>query len=180
MIQNTDPLTKKRDDDLDGRRRHAVPRRKGDQLGGGFRVPTFIRWPGVIKPGTIFNDICAQGIAAKGIPHRSDDGDVFAIRYNRWKIVFVEQNHEGIDIWARGFDSCGCQRCSTFLPTHLSGDKSFLYNRWLAQHAPINYGGVALVLRWLQSFKEFPPRQKPASFNLDEVMRKISEPPGSN
>ena len=27
---------------------------------GGFRVPCLIRWPGVIKPGTIVNDICAH------------------------------------------------------------------------------------------------------------------------
>jgi arylsulfatase len=38
----------------------------------------------------------------------------------------------------------------------------------------------AVVGQWLASFKEFPIRQKPASFNLDEVMRKMSEPPGSN
>jgi len=37
------------------------------------------------------------------------------------------------------------------------------------------YGGTALVAQWLESFKEFPPRQKPASFNLDEVMSKIQE-----
>jgi hypothetical protein len=33
-----------------------------------------------------------------------------------------------------------------------------------------------LAIEWLASFKEYPPRQKPASFNLDEVMRKLSEP----
>ena len=43
----------------------------------------------------------------------------------------------------------------------------------------LNYGTTALVAMWLESFKEFPPRQKPASFNLDEVMRKLTEPPGS-
>ena len=44
-----------------------------------------------------------------------------------------------------------------------------------------NYGAVALVAEWLQSFKEFPPRQRPASFNLDEVMRQVSSPgPGQD
>jgi hypothetical protein len=56
------------------------------------------------------------------------------------------------------------------------GDSSMLYDQWLVHHAYINYGAVALVAEWLQSFKEFPPRQKPASFNLDEVMRKLSTP----
>jgi len=40
----------------------------------------------------------------------------------------------------------------------------------------MQYGAVALVSQWLESFKEFPIRQKPASFDLDEVMRKLSAP----
>jgi arylsulfatase len=41
-------------------RKHSFSRRKGDQLGRCYRVPTLIRWPGVIKPGTIVNDMCAH------------------------------------------------------------------------------------------------------------------------
>jgi len=47
------------------------------------------------------------------------------------------------------------------------GDKSLLYDDWFIHHGYINYGAVALFAEWLQSFKEFPPRQKPASFNLE-------------
>jgi arylsulfatase len=43
----------------------------------------------------------------------------------------------------------------------------------------MQYNATAIVARWLQSFKEFPVWQKPASFNLDEVMRKLSETPGT-
>jgi hypothetical protein len=61
------------------------------------------------------------------------------------------------------------------------GGSSLLYDQWFVNHAYPNYGAVALVAEWLQSFKEFPPRQKPASFNLDEVMRKVSAPgPGQD
>ena len=55
------------------------------------------------------------------------------------------------------------------------GDKSSMYDQWFIHHAYMMYGGTALVAQWLESFKEFPPRQKPASFNLDEVMSKIQE-----
>ena len=55
------------------------------------------------------------------------------------------------------------------------GDTSMLYDSGCPP-AYLNYRAVALVAEWLQSFKEFPPRQKPASFNLDEVMRKLSTP----
>lgn len=44
----------------------------------------------------------------------------------------------------------------------------------MINHPRLNQGRA--VAQWLSSFKDFPPRQKPASFNLDEVMRKMSEP----
>ena len=53
------------------------------------------------------------------------------------------------------------------------------YDDWLVHHIYLNYGTTALVAKWLESLKEFHPRQKPASFNLDEVMRKLSEYQGS-
>lgn len=54
------------------------------------------------------------------------------------------------------------------------GDSSFLYNDWMVHRVFLAYGAQAVVANWLQSFKDFPIRQKPASFNLDEVMRKLS------
>jgi arylsulfatase A-like enzyme len=52
---------------------------KNTQWEGGFRVPCMIRWPGVIKPGTIINDICAHEdmmptlLAAAGDPTLKED-----------------------------------------------------------------------------------------------------------
>ena len=196
---------------------------------GGYRVPTMIRWPGVIKPGTIVNDMCSHEdflptfLAAAGEPdivnkvrtgytagnktfkvhldgnnlipffkgevkesprkgfiYWSDDGDVFAIRMGRWKSVFIEQNHEGLDVWRKGFDKLRVPNIYHLLADPFErGDKSMKYDAWLVHHIYINYGATALVAQWLQSFKEFPPRQKPASFNLDEVMRKLTDSQGS-
>jgi hypothetical protein len=56
------------------------------------------------------------------------------------------------------------------------GDASLLYDDWFVHHAYMMYGATAMVAQWLQSFKEFPPRAKPASFNLDEVMREMTTP----
>ena len=196
---------------------------------GGYRVPTVIRWPGVVKPGTIVNDICAHEdllptfLAAAGEPdivakclkgyqagnktfkvhldgsnlipffkgevqesprkefiYWSDDGDVFAIRVGRWKSVFIEQNNEGLDIWRRGFDKLRIANIYDLLADPFErADKSLLYDQWLMHHIYLNYGSIALVTKWLESFKEFPPRQKPATFNLDEVMRVMTAPQGS-
>ncbi|CAL1518742.1 arylsulfatase [Chitinophaga sp. MM2321] len=192
---------------------------------GGYRVPTIIRWPGVVKPGTIVNDICAHEdllptlCAAAGDPdvvaktlkgyklakktvkvhldgynlmpffkgevkesprhefiYWSDDGDVFAIRYNRWKVVFIEQNHEGLEVWTKGFEKLRIGKIFDLLADPFErGDKSMLYDQWLVHKIYNSLGAVTLVSQWLQSFKEFPPRQKPATFNLDEVMSKLSK-----
>jgi arylsulfatase len=191
---------------------------------GGYRVPAMIRWPGVIKPGTIYNDIFAHEdfiptfAAAAGnsdivaqcmqtcqlgdksfhvhldgynlLPffkgevkesprteflYWSDDGDLFALRYGPWKIVFIEQNHEGIDIWRQGFQKLRIPKIFNVRADPFErGDSSFLYNEWYVRRAFLTYGAQAVVADWLKSFKEFPIRQKPASFNLDEVMRKLS------
>ncbi len=192
---------------------------------GGFRVPTLIRWPGAIKPGTVINDMCAHEdllptlCAAAGDPdvvektkkgyqlvnktvkvhldgynlipffkgevkesprnefiYWSDDGDVFALRYGRWKSVWVEQNHEGFDIWRKGFEKLRIANIyDMYADPFERADGSLLYDEWLMKHIYISYGTIALVTKWLESFKEFPPRQKPASFNLDEIMQKLSK-----
>jgi arylsulfatase A-like enzyme len=202
---------------------------KATNWDGGYRVPCIIRWPGVIKPGTIYNDMFAHEdflptfCAAAGDPdvvkktltgyklanktvkvhldgynlvpflkgevkesprkefiYWSDDGDIYAIRYGRWKTVFIEQNHEGLDIWSREPDKLRLPMIfDMYQDPFERGEKSFLYNNWMVHHVYINYGAIALTAQWLQSFKEFPPRQKPASFNLDEVMRKLTAVPSN-
>jgi hypothetical protein len=54
------------------------------------------------------------------------------------------------------------------------GGESFEYGKWMADRAFLIVPSQAIVGQWLSSFKEFPIRQKPASFNLDSVMEKLS------
>jgi arylsulfatase len=203
---------------------------KATHAEGGFRVPMCIRWPGVIKPGTTYNqffsheDLIPTFAAAAGEPdlvdkvmkgyrcgdktfkvhldghnlmpffkgevtesprkdflYWSDDGDLFGIRVQNWKITFVENNHTGLDIWEKEFERL---RVPNMYNLHADpferGDTSFLYKDWKAHRAFLLVPAQAIVSRWLESFKEFPIRQKPASFNLDEVMRKLSEKHGGN
>ena len=51
-----------------------------------------------------------------------------------------------------------------------------VYDRWFVEHMFMFAPAVAGVARWLQSFREFPPRQKAASFSLDKAMEKLSTP----
>jgi arylsulfatase len=97
-----------------------------------------------------------------------------------WKVVFLLQEHEGLDVWKREFTKLRAPNIYDILGDPFErGDASMYYNQWFVEHVPMQYAASALVGQWLQSFKEFPVRQKPASFNLDEVMRKLSETPGA-
>ena len=198
---------------------------------GGFRVPTLIRWPGVIKPGTVVNDICAHEdfiptfAAAAGEPdivakmlkgypagaktfkvhldgynlmpalkgetkewprkeflYWSDDGDMLAIRYNNWKVAFMEQHGEvgpylPLGVWQTQFRKLRAPNLYNLRADPFErGPESQQYPDWVAARIFLIVPAQAYVAQWVQSFKEFPPRQKPASFNLDEVMQKLSEP----
>src|SRR5262249_4177104 len=59
------------------------------------------------------------------------------------------------------------------------GDQSIFYDKWMADRAFLLVPAQALAAKWLESFKEFPIRQKPASFKLDEVVESFMPPPAS-
>ncbi len=105
----------------------------------------------------------------------NDDGELVSIRVNEWKIVFKEQNHTGLDIWDKEFTNLRAPKLFNMRADPFErGDTSFLYNKWKADRAYLFVPAQALAGQWLQSFKEFPPRQKPASFNLDDVIAKLN------
>ena len=198
---------------------------------GGFRVPTLIRWPGLIRPGTVINDICAHEdfiptfAAAAGEPdlvskvakgyaagkknfrvhldgynlipalkgeakewprkeflYWSDDGDLVAIRYENWKVSFLEQHGEAqprspMGVWQTQFDHLRVPNLFNLRADPFErATESIYYADWQTRRVFIQVPIQTYVAQWLQSFKDYPIRQKPASFNLDEVMRKLSEP----
>ena len=191
---------------------------------GGYRVPCMIRWPGVIKPGTVNNeigaheDLCATILAAAGEPdvsekllkgHKAmgrdykvhldshnlmpalkgeapwprkdfiywtDDGSVAALRYGNWKVAFLKQPAHGLHVWIQPFEVLRAPVMTNLRmdPFELAQDIGMDYGRWFAEHMFIFAPAGAFVARWLQSFREFPPRQKPGSFNLERVMEAVT------
>jgi len=104
----------------------------------------------------------------------NDDGQLVAIRYNDWKCVFLEQNNEGMGVWQGGFTDLRVPKLFNLRTDPFErGDQSILYDKWLADHVFIQVPMQALAANWLSSFQEFPVRQKPASFNLDQIMRRF-------
>ena len=195
-------------------------------------MPCMIKWPGVIKPGTVNNDIGAHEdmiptlLAAAGDPsvkedlvkgktigdmtykvhldgynlmpffkgeenesprhafiYWTDGGSVAALRYDNWKLTFLRQNSVGIKVWETPFEEL-CWPMLTNLrmdPFERASDESTGHPQWAAERMFALAPAGAFVGQWLQSFREFPPRQKPGSFSLDRVMEAVTAPPaGSN
>ncbi len=199
---------------------------------GGYRVPTLIRWPGVVKPGSVFNEVFAHEdfiptlMAATGEPdivaklkaghmvgertfkvhldgynllpflsgddpesprkeflYWNDDGQLVALRYNQWKAVFAEQRAESFDVWQEPFVQLRVPKLFNLRtdPFERADHEGIGYDQWRLERIFLLVPAQAFVARWLESFKEFPPRQKPASFSIDQVMEQLSNPvAGSN
>ncbi len=198
---------------------------KNTQWEGGYRVPTMIRWPGVIEPGTVSNEIAAHedmlptllaaagepeikgrlldGVQAIGRDYRvhldgydlgpalrgeaewprnefiywTDDGSVAALRYGPWKVTFLEQSAHGLDVWLNPFTELRAPILTNLRmdPFERAREENAMgYQRWYLERMFLIAPAGAFVAKWLQSFQEFPPRQKPGSFNLDRVMEAVT------
>jgi arylsulfatase A-like enzyme len=107
----------------------------------------------------------------------SDDGDLLAIRVNHWKVSFKEQEHSGFDVWKRNFTNLRAPNIYNLRADPFErGPESFEYTKWMADRTFMLVPAQAIVGQWLATFKDFPIRQKPASFNLDQVMQSLTAP----
>jgi arylsulfatase A-like enzyme len=191
---------------------------------GGFRVPCAIRWPGVIEPGRIVNDICSHedflptlGAAAgdkdvvervkkggeiggkkfkvhldghdltpflkgdvkesprPGFMYWSDDGDLMAVRVGQWKCTFMAQEHTGLDVWKKDFERLRAPDIYNLRSDPFErGPESLEYGKWMFERAYLLVPAQAIVGQVLETFKEFPPRAKAASFTVSDAMEKIT------
>ena len=201
---------------------------------GGWRVPAMVRWPGVVKPGSVSNGIVHHMdwlptfVAAAGkkdikadlldgyrsralnreykihldgydltehlkypqkvecprkeIFYFSDDGDLTALRYADWKMIFMEQKVEAtLEAWANPFTPLRVP-----LIFHLRRDPferaqitSNTYYDWVIDRVFLLVPAQQYVGKFLGTFREYPPRQKAASFSLDKVMETLQEAGGS-
>ncbi len=119
---------------------------------------------------------------AKGSPRQfffyiSDDGDILALRIGDWKVVLMEQRAKALACWFEPFVHLRAPKMFHLRrdPFERADESSNTYWDWLLSHAYIMYGMQAVVAQQIESFAAFPPRQKPASFNLDAVLRKLQE-----
>jgi len=108
----------------------------------------------------------------------SDDGDLTALRYHDWKLIFMEQRVEAtLQAWAEPFVPLRVPLMFNLRrdPYERSQLTSNTYYDWLIDHAYLMVPAQAYVGKFLGTFKDYPPRQKAASFSLDKVMEKLED-----
>jgi len=197
---------------------------------GAFRVPLLVRWPGVIDPGTITNELMSHndwmptlaaiagepdiigkleaGYTANGVEYKvhldgfdqsqflrdvqgtaannngiksardkffysDDDGLLVGMRQGDYKFVFSEQRKEGtMAVWAEPFTTLRLQKIFNLFqdPYERADITSNTFWDWQMNHVPIVYGMNEEVFKFVATFKDFPPRSFPPSFNPANVM----------
>jgi arylsulfatase len=105
----------------------------------------------------------------------SDDGDLMAYRDDRFKYIFSVQYATGMEVWRMPLTSVRAPLVIDLKadPYEYAVDASVGYESWLMQHAYMVLPAANKVGAYLQSYKQFPPRQRPASFSIDQVIDKL-------
>jgi arylsulfatase len=110
----------------------------------------------------------------------NDDGALVALRGGDWKVVFQEQRAKTMQLWAEPFVELRLPKIFNLRrdPFERADQNSNTYWDWHLDHVYIMYISQNLVAEEIQSLKEFPPRQEPASFNLDSILATLEDSTG--
>ncbi|GAA1131018.1 arylsulfatase [Arthrobacter flavus] len=106
----------------------------------------------------------------------SDDGDLTAVRFDNWKLVFLEQRAQGtLQVWAEPFVPLRIPKMFNLRtdPYERADTTSNTYYDWVLDHAWVVVPMQAYVQQMLKTLEDFPIRQKPASFSLAQVLDKL-------
>jgi hypothetical protein len=122
----------------------------------------------------------AKASPREGFLYRNDDGDLMALRVRNWKIAFMEQHSEVTPETPAGVRAGQFTKLRAPNIYNLRSDpferatNSIEYGDWQAHRMFLLVPAQAIVWAYLESFKEFPPRAKAASFSVSDVMDKIT------
>jgi arylsulfatase len=114
----------------------------------------------------------------KGFVYFSDDGDVLGLRFDNWKLVFMEQRAPGrLQVWLEPFVPLRVPKLFNLRtdPFERADITSNTYFQYIFENAYLVFAGTTLVSQFLETFKEFPPRQKAATFTIDQAMEKMEQ-----
>jgi arylsulfatase A-like enzyme len=114
----------------------------------------------------------------QGFIYFSDDGDLVALRFDNWKLVFMEQRAQGtLELWAEPFVPLRIPKLYNLRtdPFERADTTSNTCWDWYVSKAYMILAAQAIVAEFLATFEEYPPRQKAASFTIDQALEKMEE-----
>ena len=112
----------------------------------------------------------------------SDDGDMMGLRFDNWKIVFMEQRLEGtMGVWAEPFVRLRLPKIFNLRtdPYEFANTTSNSYWDWMIHNAYFIYVAQAAAAKFVETFKDFPAVQRPGSFTVDDALAKMHEAAGA-
>ena len=106
----------------------------------------------------------------------SDDGEVMAVRIGDYKLVLAEQRATSTAVWQEPLVKLRVPKIYNLRldPFERADFNSNVYWDWIVDHVSQLYEMQAVVAGQIADFAKFPPRQKPASFNLDAVLAQVA------
>ena len=114
----------------------------------------------------------------KGFFYFSDDGDLMAVRFFNWKVTFMEQRVQGtLQIWLEPFTVLRAPKIYNLRtdPFERADITSNTYYDWYLYHDFIAAAAQALCMAFLNTFEEFPPVQRAATFSIDQAVEKLNQ-----
>jgi arylsulfatase len=111
----------------------------------------------------------------------TDDGQLSALRYGQWKMMFSEQRAHGLEVWQEPLVTLRFPKLLNLRrdPFERADHESIGYETWRVERMYMLAPGAAYVGGFIATFREFPPRQKPGSFNLDRVLESLETGEGT-
>ena len=105
----------------------------------------------------------------------NDDGDIVAVRWNDWKVVYKENRGQGFGVWREPFTELRVPLVFNLRrdPYERAQHNANVYEDWALDRPFIIFGAMAVATQFLTTLKDFPPSQTPGSFNLDNVRKRI-------
>ena len=113
----------------------------------------------------------------QGLIYFDDDGNLVGLRYDNWKCVFMEQRRAGtLAIWGEPFVALRLPKLFNLRtdPYERADITSNSYYDWLLHHGYIILAAQTIAMEFAKTFKDFPPRQKAASFTIDDALAKMT------
>jgi arylsulfatase len=125
----------------------------------------------------------AERSARKEFFYFNDDGDLVALRYENWKVVFIEQRATGtLRVWAEPFTPLRVPKLFDLRadPYERADITSNTYYDWFISQPYLVFGANVEAAKFLATFKEFPPRQRAASFSIDQAVEQMKKTLGGD